>query len=329
MALKEELLRLLEENRGKTLSGEEMAKRLYVSRNAVWKAICALRRDGVQIEAAPRRGYRLLESGSFFSALSVFSKLNEPLCGRLSILVKESTGSTNSDLKALAENGAAHGQVLIAKEQTEGKGRLGRSFCSPKGTGLYMSILLRPRFSAEEALFITTSAAVAVSEAIDRFSMAESKIKWVNDVYLSGKKVCGILTEAAMDFESGRLNYAVCGIGVNLSAERLPKELENIAGGIMSEQNEENDLRAPLAAEILNRFFDYYDRLPALDFLSEYRRRSLLIGREIVFLKNGREYSGTAVGLDDRVRLMVKLDSGEITALSSGEAVLKKGDLIK
>lgn len=329
MTLKEELLWLLEENCGKTLSGEEMAKRLYVSRNAVWKAICALRKEGVQIDAAPRRGYRLLESGNFLSALSVSSKLSESLCGRLSVQVKESTGSTNSDLKALAEKGCAHGYVLIAKEQTAGKGRLGRSFCSPKGTGLYMSILLRPKFSAEEALFITTSAAVAVSEAIDRFAEAESKIKWVNDVYLSGKKVCGILTEAAMDFESGGLNYAVCGIGVNLSAERLPKELEGVAGGIVTEQSGESDLRAPLAAEILNRFFHYYDRLPALDFLSEYRRRSLLIGREIVFLKNGREYGGTAVDLDDRARLVVRLDSGELTALSSGEATLKKGDFIK
>lgn len=266
LTLKEEILRLLDENRGETISGEEMAKRLYVSRNAVWKAVCALRNEGIQIDAATRRGYRLLEGEEFFSSLSVSGRLNEPLCRHLSIRVVDTAGSTNSVLKTLAEKGAPHGQVLIAKEQTAGRGRLGRSFCSPKDTGLYMSVLLRPRFSAEDALFITTAAAVAVAEAVDRFAESESKIKWVNDVYLSGKKVCGILTEAAMDFESGGLNYAVCGIGINLSAERLPKELEAIAGGILSGQREGIDLRAPLAAEILTRFLRIMTGFPRLIF---------------------------------------------------------------
>lgn len=326
MTVKEKLLELFEENRGSYLSGEGIAARLYVSRNAVWKAVCALRKEGYRIDAAPRRGYCLTESEHIFSAFSVLSKLDRALRERLSVTVAETTGSTNTDVKALAEQGAEEGRIVIAKEQTAGKGRLGRSFCSPKDTGLYMSILLRPKFSAEEALFITTAAAVAVSEAADALTGAETKIKWVNDVYLKGKKICGILTEASMDFESGGLNYAVCGIGVNLTVNRLPKELEQIAGGIL---NEERELRGALAAEILTRFFFYYDRLPALDFLSEYRRRSLLIGRKIGFFQGGKEYGGTAVDIDERARLVVRLDSGELTALSSGEATLKKGELIK
>ncbi|MCM1334935.1 MAG: biotin--[acetyl-CoA-carboxylase] ligase [Bacteroides sp.] len=326
MTIKEKLFELLAENRGSWLSGEWIAGQLYVSRNAVWKAVGALRKEGYQIDAVTRRGYRLAESDTVFSSLSVLAGLDRALRERLSIQVVESTGSTNRDIKALAEEGVGEGRVVIAKEQTAGKGRLGRSFSSPKDTGLYMSILLRPRFPAEEALFITTTAAVAVSEAIDALTGAESKIKWVNDVYLNGRKVCGILTEAAVDFEGGGLNYAVCGIGVNLSAEKLPKELENIAGGIL---NEDRELRGALAAEILTRFFFYYDRLPSLDFLSEYRRRSLLIGREIGFIRNGTEYGGTAVDIDERARLVVRLPSGELIALSSGEATLKKGELIK
>lgn len=329
MALKDELLRLLEERRGEWLSGEEMAGRLYVSRNAVWKAVGALRKEGVQIDAAPRRGYRLRDGEELFTPFAIFGKLDHQLAHHVGIRIVETTGSTNSDLKAIAEKGGKHGAILIAKEQTAARGRLGRSFHSPKDTGLYMSILLRPRFSAEDALLITACAAVAVSEAIDRFSEEKAAIKWVNDIYLSGKKVCGILTEAAVDFEGGGLSYAVCGIGVNLSAEKLPKELENVAGGILNEREEKGDPRAALAAEILNRFFDYFYRLPSLDFLPEYRRRSFLIGKRIAFLKNGTEYAGTAIGLDDRVRLLVKLDSGEFTALSSGEVTLKKGDWIK
>ncbi len=326
MTIQEQVLKLLEENKGSCLSGEAMAKKLFVSRNAVWKAVSRLRAAGYPIDAATNRGYRLAPYSNIFSAQSILAKLEAPLRERLSIRVIERTGSTNTDLKRAAEQGEKHGTVLIAKEQTNGKGRLGRSFCAPKDTGLYMSILLRPDFSAEEALFITTSAAVAVSEAADALAGTETKIKWVNDVYSEGKKICGILTEASMNFENGRLDYAVCGIGVNLTADTFPEELRSIAGGILSERKE---LRAELAAGILSRFFFYYDRLPAPDFLPEYRRRSLLLGKRIEFTQNGREFEGTAQDIDSKARLVVRLNSGETTALSSGEASLKKGEWIQ
>ncbi len=326
MTVKEQVLCMLEENKGSYISGEEMAGRLYASRNAVWKAICRLREEGHIIEAVTKKGYRLSEESGIFTAQSVSAKLDAALRDRLFIKVVASTGSTNSDLKAAAEQGAAAGTVLIAEEQTAGRGRLGRSFYSPKKTGLYMSVLLRPDLPAEDTLFITTSAAAAVSEAVDAIAGIETQIKWVNDIYLSGRKICGILTEASMDFEAGGLNYAVCGIGVNLTAEDFPEELRGIAGGIFGKNL---DARAELAAEILTRFFRYYDALPKPDFLGEYRRRSLLIGKEIGFIRSGGEFYGTAVGIDERARLLVRLENGEVTALSSGEASLKKGGVVK
>lgn len=326
MQLKEEILQILEENKGSFVSGEHIAEKLYVSRNAVWKSVDSLKKNGYRIDAVRKRGYCLSEDSNIFSTQAILAALPSSLREFINIEIKPITGSTNTDLKKSAENGATEGTVLIALEQTGGKGRLGRNFYSPKKTGLYMSILLRPVFPAEKSLYITTCAATAVSEAIDCSAGVRSSIKWVNDVYLDGKKVSGILTEASLDFESGGLHYAVCGIGVNISTEMFPDKLGNIAGSIY---NGKKDLRAKLAAEIITRFFDYYNTLEQLKFLDEYRRRSFLIGEHIEFIMNNKDFSGVAEDIDEKARLVVKLDNGEIIALSSGEVQLKKGDIIR
>lgn len=318
----EQVLQLLEENKGAFLSGEDIAEKLGVSRNAIWKATAALRKKGYEIDAVRNRGYRLSENSSVFSAQAILALLPSKLRRIIRIEIKNSTGSTNTDLKSAAETGSSEGCVLFALEQTAGKGRLGRSFYSPAETGLYMSILLRPRFPAEQALYITTCAAVAVSEAIDSVAGVSSHIKWVNDVYLNGKKVCGILTEASVDFESGGLHYAVCGIGVNITTSSFSDELSKIAGCISSKKE---DLRSELAAEIIKRFFAYYDELEQLTFLDEYRKRSFLIGKRVGFIMNNKEYSGIAEDIDEKARLVVRLDSGDSIPLSSGEVQLKKG----
>lgn len=326
MQLKEEILQILEENKGYYVSGEQIAEKLYVSRNAVWKTIEALKKIGYSIDSVRKRGYCLSEDCNIFSAQAILAALPASLRQFIHIEIKPSTGSTNADLKKTAENGASEGTVLIALEQTEGKGRMGRSFYSPADTGLYMSILLRPLFPAEKSLYITTCAATAVSEAIDCTAGVNSEIKWVNDVYLSGKKVSGILTDASLDFESGGLHYAVCGIGVNISTELFPDKLGDIAGCI---SNGKNDLRAKLASEIITRFFGYYSTLEQLKFLPEYRKRSLLIGKRIEFIINNNDFSGVAEDIDEKARLVVRLDNGELIALSSGEVQLKKGDIIR
>lgn len=324
--LKEEILQILEENKGSYISGEQIAEKLFVSRNAVWKTVDSLKKDGYQIDAVRKRGYCLSKNSNIFSVQAISAMLPASLRKFINIEIKASTGSTNTDLKKTAENGAPEGAILIALEQTGGKGRLGRNFYSPKQTGLYMSILLRPAFPAEKSLYITTCAATAVSEAIDCTANVKSAIKWVNDVYLDGKKVSGILTEASLDFESGGLHYAVCGIGVNISTDFFPDDLGSIAGAI---SDGKKDLRAKLAAEIITRFFNYYNALEKLEFLGEYRRRSFLIGKRIEFIMNNKNFSGTAEDIDEKARLVVKLDNGERMALSSGEVQLKKGDIIR
>lgn len=326
MIIKEQILKILEENKGEYISGESIAEKLSVSRNSVWKAINTLKNDGHIIDAVTNKGYRLSENSSVFTAQSVYSKLSSELRERLDISVVPMVGSTNTELKSAAEKGGKDGTVLIAMEQAAGRGRLGRSFFSPKDTGLYMSVLLRPDFSASEALYITTCAAVAAAEAIDKVAGSESQIKWVNDIYLKGKKVCGILTEASVDFESGGLNYAVLGIGINLTTADFPDELSEIAASVSAEKS---DLRAPVAAEFLNCFFGYYKNLDSLEFLAEYRRRSMLTGQAVTFIRGNEIFEGTVTGIDDELRLVTRLKNSETIAFSSGEVQLKKGGIIK
>lgn len=241
------------------------------------------------------------------------------------ICVKEAVTSTNTVVKGLAEQGAPEGTVVIAEQQSAGKGRLGRRFHSPKGTGLYMSILLRPEFSAEESLSITTAAAVATANAIERVTGLRALIKWVNDVYVDGYKVCGILTEASMNFKSGGLNYAVLGIGINVKEPEggFSSDIKDIAGALYKQQPPKNT-RNGLAAEILNCFFEFYDKLAENSFMEEYKERSLLTGMKIHFVCGENRYFGTVVGIDDRARLLVRQESGTVTAFSAGEVSIEK-----
>ena len=326
MTIKEQILNILETNKGNFVSGEEIAEKLSVSRNAIWKGINSLKKDGHIITAVTNKGYCLSEKSNIFTSQSVYAYLSLELRERLNISVVPTVGSTNTELKAHAEKGGADGTVLIALEQTAGRGRLGRSFYSPKDTGLYMSILLRPDFSASEALNITACAAVAASMAIDAAAGVETHIKWVNDIYLGRKKVCGILTEASIDFESGGLNYAVLGIGINLNTSVFPDELQNIAVSVSKDNTE---MRPFVSAEFLNRFFGYYNNLSAHEFLNEYRSRSMLTGKEITFIRGNEEFNGEVTGIDDEMRLVVKLENGEQTVFSSGEVQLVKGEIVK
>lgn len=325
MGAEERILELLRAGEG-SVSGEEMAETLHITRNSVWKAVERLRRAGYDIQASTNRGYRLVGEAQSLSPENVRVWLNPELSG-LAIQVREVVSSTNTVLKELAEQGGREGMVLIAERQEKGKGRLGRSFHSPRGSGLYMSILLRPRFSAEDSLAITTAAAVAVAGAVDRLTGQQSKIKWVNDVYLHGKKVCGILTEASVDFENGGLHYAVLGIGVNLREPPggFPAEL-GMAGAIFPDTPPEG-ARARLAAEILNRFFACYRQLPRRDFMEEYQARSLLTGMEITFQQGDSQWDGVVQGVDSQARLLVRLPDGREKAFGAGEVAIMKKSL--
>lgn len=319
----DQILELLEEAEG-PLSGEEMAQRLGISRNSVWKAVQRLREDGYEIKAATNRGYRLVSSDSALTPQGVRRLLAGPARGCV-IDVRDTVTSTNTVLKAIAEQGGAEGMALIAQQQTQGKGRLGRTFLSPKGTGLYISILLRPKFSAEDSLSVTTAAAVAVAEAIDSITGRHAMIKWVNDVYLQGRKVCGILTEASVDFENGGLHYAIVGIGVNIQEPPggFAPEIRDVAGALYQGEVP-SGVRVRLAAEILNRFFGFYEHLTQRTFMEAYRQRSLLTGIEVTFTQGDRVHEGLVLGVDDEARLQVRLPSGEEKLFSAGEVNIKK-----
>lgn len=319
MTTKEKLLGLLENHREEYLSGEELAKTLAVSRAAVWKAVKSLQQEGYPIDAVTNRGYRLSRGGDRLSAPGI-RKYLEPGYRDIPITVAEETLSTNTALRALAEAGAPEGTVYIAQGQTGGRGRMGRSFYSPAGTGLYLSLLLRPvSWKPARAAQLTAAAAAAMCEAIREVTGKEPGIKWVNDILLDGKKVCGILTEASFSMESGVLEYAVLGLGVNVYPPEggFPKELEGVAGALLDAPGE--DVRSRLAGEFLNRFLAGYERPEDRSFLDTYRRRSVAVGREVTALSNGHERRAFAYAVDDDCRLLVRYDDGTEQALSYGE----------
>lgn len=225
--------------------------------------------------------------------------------------------STNRALKERAAEGADEGLVLLADRQTAGRGRLGRSFFSPGGCGLYFSVLLRPKNA--DALKITVAAGVAVADAVEKVFGIDLKIKWVNDLYRKDHKVCGILAEGAAG-EKG-LEWCVLGIGVNVYApEEGFGELEGIAGALQEKQD--TDRRAELAAEILNCFFAYYEKLSDPQILTEYRRRSYLQGKNVTAHRGEEVFEGTVVGIGDGAELLLQRKDGTILSLTSGEVRL-------
>ena len=311
--------KLLEGSREVYLSGEELAKTLAVSRAAVWKAVRRLQREGYPIDAVTNRGYRLSRGGDRLSAPGIRKYLKREYRG-LPITVEEEIPSTNTALRALAEAGAPEGTVYLAQGQTGGRGRMGRSFYSPAGTGLYLSLLLRPvSWEPARAAQLTAAAAAAMCEAIREVTGKEPGIKWVNDILLDGKKVCGILTEASFSMESGVLEYAVLGLGVNVYPPEggFPEELEGVAGALLDAPGE--DVRNRLAGEFLNRFLAGYEHPEDRSFLDTYRRRSVAVGREVTALSGGHERRAFAYAVDDDCRLLVRYDDGTEQALSYGE----------
>ena len=314
MSVKDDVLYILEMNRGDSVSGGAIATALGVSRNAVFKAVNALRAEGHDISSS-HGGYVIPKDENSLSLPIIEKYLNDK---KYNIQLYKSVSSTNTLLKSAAENGEREWTVIIAEEQTAGRGRLGKSFVSPKKTGIYTSVLLRPDVSPDRTMYITVAAAVAVARAIEKNTGKRAEIKWVNDIYVDGKKVCGILTEASFDTVSDRISYAVVGVGINVSLPDggFEKELENIAGAISDVSTA--DLRARLIADFLVGFSAFYER-GFESAVEEYRSRQLLIGKEIEILRGGERIRSTAVGVDENCRLCVVYPDGREEKLVSGE----------
>lgn len=320
--VKQKVLKIMEEHRGESISGQEIAEKLSVSRTAISKAVASLKNDGYEIEAKTNSGYVFSKSNDIYSAQSIKNYLNSD---KINIDIREELDSTNTQLKLLAQKGEKEGYVLIANKQISGRGRRGHTFFSPD-SGLYMSVLLRPTISASDSLLITTAAAVAVARAIEKVSDKKCEIKWVNDIYSGGKKLCGILTEASIDFEGGTLDYAVLGIGVNLSDPKggFPEEIENIAASVFGKREYTNKEKSILTAEILNEFFEFYSSLSEKEYMKEYVERSFLIGKEVDILIGGKKVDeAIVIGIDSDAHLLVKYKNGETKALFSGDVSVK------
>ena len=320
MTVKEHILKLLENNRGKYYSGQDIAEEINVSRAAVWKAVKQLQADGYRIDAVSNKGYCMSDDNDIISADSIKKYLTVPINN---IEVYKTVTSTNDLAKQYALDLKPEGTVIVAREQTAGRGRKGRSFYSPMSTGVYISVLLRPELTAEKTLYITTAAAVAVAKAIEKISGKEAKIKWVNDIFVDGKKVCGILTEGAIDFETGKMQYAVLGIGVNTKKPEndFPSEIQNIAGSVFDTTDKE--VSSIIVAEILNNFMNYYKNLANKPFYEEYKKRMFLIGKHLTVYSGKDSYPAVAIDLDEELSLVVKDENGNIKKLNTGEVSIK------
>ena len=319
MTTKEKLLALLEDSKGTFFSGEEIARTLQVSRAAVWKAVNALREDGYTIDAATNKGYRLSPDSDILSPQGI-RRFLKPEYRDLDLTVLPTAPSTNALVREKANQGRPEGCVIVACEQTDGRGRYGRQFFSPIDSGVYLSLLLRPTaYSPQQATCLTAAAAAAMCQAIEAVTGQQPGIKWVNDIFLHGKKVCGILTEAAVGLETGALDYMVLGAGVNLypPVKGFPEEIQPIAGSVLERSCPEAKNR--LVGEFLNRFWDFYTHPECRTYLEDYRSRSLAIGQNVTVLSAGRAVSAYAYGIDDDFRLLVRDENGDTEALSYGE----------
>lgn len=321
MSVKDEVLDYLENNKGYYVSGGDLSNILGVSRNAIWKAIKSLEKAGYEINAIPNKGYCLHEKNDILSSQSISKYLNYDF----DIEVFETITSTNTVLKEKAEQGAKEGTVLVASEQTLGRGRMGKKFFSPAGTGIYLSILLRPDIPAEKSLFLTTSTAVAVAKAIEDVSDKKAGIKWVNDIYIDDKKVSGILTEASFNIETGKLDYAIVGIGINVCFPEggFPDDINEIATAIFENGADSVNKKSQLVANLLNYLMEYYKDFNSLSYVDEYINRSILIGRDIDIISGAETVPATVKSIDKDCRLEVELSDGTSKWLSSGEVSIK------
>ncbi len=322
MNVKSELLATLANANGDYISGAALADKLGVSRNAVWKAVRALEAEGFSITSVTSKGYKLNDDNNKLSADLIQPLLRTKELGR-NMTVYDTVESTNNITKGLDSNSAPNGTTTVANHQTAGRGRRGRTFVSPKGSGLYMSTIVRPKFSIEYAPMITAAAACAVAEAIEYFCGSQVMIKWVNDLYLNNKKICGILTEASFGLEMRTLDCAVIGIGINVLSvnDSFDAELLKIASSVEDETGKVIN-RNKLCAEVLNRLENYMGRIENRSFLEEYRRREYLTGNMVTANVGTRSVVGEAIGVDDNANLIVRTPSGEIVHLNSGEANL-------
>lgn len=320
--MKEEILRLLRSADG-YISGQELCNRFGVSRTAVWKAINQLKEAGYEIEAQQNKGYRLMAAPDLMTEAEIKSLMHTEWVAK-EVLYFDTIDSTNTKAQELAEKGYPSGTLVVADKQESGKGRRGRSWVSPSGTGIFMTLMIKPDINPNNASMLTLVAALAVAKAITSVTGEKALIKWPNDIVINGKKVCGILTEMNAQFDY--INHIVVGVGINVHNESFPEEISQMASSLMIEAGGKRFHRAQIIAETMLYFEQYYDTFLKTQDLSALVREydELLVNRNksVRVLDPKEPFDGKAMGITPKGELIV--DTWESRKLvSSGEVSVR------
>lgn len=322
MSIKNKVLEYLEEKEDEFVSGQQLADKFKVSRTAIWKAISELRKEGALINAVTNKGYYLVRESTKLSLEGLKKELPD-----YDIHYFDEIDSTNTYLKALAHEDIDKRCLAVSAKQLKGKGRRGRVFESPNG-GIYFSLLINSDDNNDNNLLITSIASVAISRAIEKVCNIDTKIKWVNDIYIEDKKVCGILTEGIIDMEVGRIKSMIVGIGINFSTplEEFPKELQDIVTSIYKDEESipKHINRNLLVKEIVEEIYNIWESLPSKEFLEEYRAKSNVIGNKVTLLnKDNTTDIAIAKSINDKAHLIVQLENGQVKEIGTGEVTLR------
>ena len=320
--MKEEILRLLR-SADSYISGQELCNRFGVSRTAVWKAINQLKEAGYEIEAQQNKGYRLMAAPDLMTEAEIKSLMHTEWVAK-EVLYFDTIDSTNTKAQELAEKGYPSGTLVVADKQESGKGRRGRSWVSPSGTGIFMTLMIKPDINPNNASMLTLVAALAVAKAITSVTGEEALIKWPNDIVINGKKVCGILTEMNAQFDY--INHIVVGIGINVHNESFPEEISQMASSLMIEAGGKRFHRAQIIAETMSYFEQYYDTFLKTQDLSalvrEYDELLVNMNKAVRVLDPKEPFDGKAMGITPKGELIV--DTWESRKLvSSGEVSVR------
>jgi len=321
----EEILRLLKDHSSGFLSGEEISRRLKVTRAAIWKRVRHLRALGYEIEASTRTGYRLIRSPDLLTPSEVRPLLKTKWMGR-SIHHFHSMDSTNSMAYQLALQGAEEGEIVVAESQKKGRGRLGRKWYSPPLTNLYLSVILRPEIPPQQASLITLMAAVATAGAIHKLSGIQPMIKWPNDILLKNRKVAGLLNE--IHSEMDRIHFVILGIGVNLNMDEkmFSKEIRGLATSLKREMGQSISRKAFLKTllEELEMWYEIFLKEGASPILKAWREKAQIQGRPVKVTSFGEVLSGTAIDVDSDGALILETKEGEQKRVVAGDVFYKR-----
>jgi BirA family biotin operon repressor/biotin-[acetyl-CoA-carboxylase] ligase len=319
MSTAENLLGFLKSNQGSWISGEDLSRELSVSRTAIWKHIRKLRQEGYEIESSPRRGYCYSKTSPLLLPREIREGLRTKVLGRGDIVYFEETDSTNARGLELAASGAPEGTLVMAEAQTAGRGSKGREWHSPERSGIYLSIILRPRISPIEAPKMTLLAGIAAAEAVLGLTDLDVHIKWPNDLLIGNRKVAGILTEMASDMD--QVSYVVTGIGINVGAKEFPLELGDIATSLFMETGRDIS-RAALICSFLERYEDYYHKFTDGEnrlILERWKELSRTIGGRFAVEISGKRLEGVARDMEPDGGLLFESADGKTHRIFYGD----------